>query len=154
MLSLDRSRSHRYPGQPPCHLLPSPQKLTLSSGGLQSSFDDPCSALDQGFTTGFVPVSPGALPTRKEFVVDKPGPLWFYCQQQQPHPHCQAGMVFGGESRGFLSSSRSRRPDLTSFALTTVNTQDKFEEFKANAAKQPVNVRVSPLLLARGSLAG
>lgn len=95
MLSLDRSRSHRHPGQPPCQLFFSPQKLTLSLlACLQSSFDDPCSALDHGFTTGFVPVSPGALPTRKEFVVDKPGPLWFYCQQQQPQPHCQAGMVF------------------------------------------------------------
>lgn len=120
----------------------------------QSSFETPCTARDKGFSTDFVPVGEKDDPKLRSFVLqDDSKPLWFYCLQQMPTPHCQAGMVFGGESLGFITSSTSRRPDLTSFALSTVNTQGKFEEFKANAAKQPVNVSGSPLLLARGSLA-
>ncbi|CUA78388.1 hypothetical protein RSOLAG22IIIB_13111 [Rhizoctonia solani] len=59
----------------------------------ESSFNKPCYAIDQGFSTGFVPVASEDswdLPTRKFKVIDEK-PHWFYCEQIG---HCPAGMVF------------------------------------------------------------
>ncbi|CAE7148865.1 unnamed protein product [Rhizoctonia solani] len=59
----------------------------------ESSFDYPCQAIDEGFRTGFVPVSEDEkwhLPT-SEFKVTDEKPHWFYCGQVG---HCPAGMVF------------------------------------------------------------
>ncbi|KAG8700271.1 hypothetical protein FRC11_013072 [Ceratobasidium sp. 423] len=59
----------------------------------ESSFDDPCNAIDGGFRTGFVPVAKEDeydLPIRKFNVTDEK-PHWFYCGQVG---HCPAGMVF------------------------------------------------------------
>lgn len=76
----------------------------------QSSFDTPCTKLDDGFSTGFVPVGVKDDPEiRKIVVLEDEKPLWFYCQQQMPMPHCQAGMVFGSAST-FLLSLSARPP--------------------------------------------
>ncbi|CAE7206765.1 unnamed protein product [Rhizoctonia solani] len=58
----------------------------------ESSFDKPCTAIDGGFRTGFVPVQEEDydLPIRKFKVTDEK-PHWFYCGQVG---HCPAGMVF------------------------------------------------------------
>ncbi|KAF8749981.1 hypothetical protein RHS01_09674 [Rhizoctonia solani] len=59
----------------------------------ESSFGKPCSAIDGGFRTGFVPVAEEDkhdLPIRKFKVTDEK-PHWFYCGQIG---HCPAGMVF------------------------------------------------------------
>ncbi|CAE6348646.1 unnamed protein product [Rhizoctonia solani] len=59
----------------------------------ESSFDKPCSAIDGGFRTGFIPVKEEKkhdLPIRK-FKVTDDKPHWFYCGQVG---HCPAGMVF------------------------------------------------------------
>ncbi|KAG9121922.1 hypothetical protein FRC07_001902 [Ceratobasidium sp. 392] len=59
----------------------------------ESSFKYPCSKIDGGFRTGFVPVSQDQhshFPTRTFKVTDKE-PHWFYCGQTG---HCPAGMVF------------------------------------------------------------
>ncbi|CAE6491818.1 unnamed protein product [Rhizoctonia solani] len=59
----------------------------------ESSLAKPCSAIDGGFRTGFVPVKEEKgddLPVRKFKVVDDK-PHWFYCGQVG---HCPAGMVF------------------------------------------------------------
>jgi len=60
----------------------------------QSNFDTPCT-LNGGSNSGFKPVAPGTtdLPTF-EVTVQDTKPLWFYCQQTLPRPHCGAGMVF------------------------------------------------------------
>ncbi|KAF9524559.1 Cupredoxin [Crepidotus variabilis] len=57
----------------------------------QSSFDTPCSGLDGGFKTGFIPVGTGSTDSRQFTVPASTGPLWFYCGQVG---HCAAGMVF------------------------------------------------------------
>lgn len=60
----------------------------------QSSFENPCSGIDHGFKTGFIPVAPNTNPPPyKDFVVPKHHgkPLWFYCGQVN---HCSSGMVF------------------------------------------------------------
>lgn len=59
---------------------------------MQSSFQDPCHPLKDGFSSGFIPtiVSPsGAL---FDIVVQDTKPIWFYCAQTTGN-HCQSGMV-------------------------------------------------------------
>ncbi|ESK94187.1 hypothetical protein Moror_8387 [Moniliophthora roreri MCA 2997] len=74
----------------------------------QSTFDQPCKLNPEGFNTNFVPVDVGAtdLPYRV-LTVNHTNPIWFYCQQQKPEPHCAKGMVFAinpppeGDPRSF-----------------------------------------------------
>lgn len=58
----------------------------------QSSFDYPCTPLDGGFTSGFMPVAPDAKnsPTFK-IKVENTDPIWVHCEQVD---HCPSGMVF------------------------------------------------------------
>ncbi|KAF5339652.1 hypothetical protein D9758_015600 [Tetrapyrgos nigripes] len=64
----------------------------------QSTFDSPCSPADGGINSGFMPVAPdlegGPLPNWSVTVNDSTTPIWIYCQQTQPKPHCGQGMVF------------------------------------------------------------
>jgi len=64
---------------------------------VQSSFDKPCQPLAGGFDSGFVnPSSAGvANPPYEEYnltITDAGTPIWFYCAQSQPKPHCLEGM--------------------------------------------------------------
>ncbi|CAI6304278.1 unnamed protein product [Periconia digitata] len=60
---------------------------------VQANFDSPCKPKDGGIFSGFVPVPEGRA--NKTFVVtvqdDKP--MWLYCPQNAPMPHCPQGMV-------------------------------------------------------------
>ncbi|KAG9017180.1 hypothetical protein FRB90_001446 [Tulasnella sp. 427] len=58
----------------------------------QSSFEDPCSPLEGGFDSGFMPVAENAteFPTFTIEVKDKK-PIWVHCEQVA---HCPSGMVF------------------------------------------------------------
>ncbi|KXN80990.1 hypothetical protein AN958_06502 [Leucoagaricus sp. SymC.cos] len=63
----------------------------------QSSFANPCTRLPNGIDSGFMFVDPAATahPIWSFQVNDTSAPLWFYCAQQTPVPHCsQGGMVF------------------------------------------------------------
>jgi plastocyanin len=59
----------------------------------QSSFASPCSALPNGFDSGFVPVAANVTSgfTTAELTVQNTNPIWVYCQQTG---HCEQGMVF------------------------------------------------------------
>ncbi|KAF5345699.1 hypothetical protein D9758_013047 [Tetrapyrgos nigripes] len=63
----------------------------------QSSFDSPCSPADGGINSGFMQVASGSeggpLPNWSVTVNDT-NPVWIYCQQTMPKPHCGQGMVF------------------------------------------------------------
>ncbi|KAJ7474294.1 Cupredoxin [Mycena latifolia] len=68
----------------------------------QSSFLQPCKALDQtsttgqvGFKSGFKPVDANAtdFPTFT-ITINDTAPIWGYCGQQGPPVHCTQGMVF------------------------------------------------------------
>ncbi|KAG8891813.1 hypothetical protein FRB99_003333 [Tulasnella sp. 403] len=59
----------------------------------QSSFEHPCTPLEDGFTSGFRPVSPDQkdhFPYFDVEVKDKK-PIWVHCEQVN---HCPSGMVF------------------------------------------------------------
>lgn len=63
----------------------------------QSTFADPCDPVAGGFDSGwvFVPPTP-ALAETPEWnltITDDTKPIWFFCKQLLPSPHCAAGMV-------------------------------------------------------------
>ncbi|KAJ7447852.1 hypothetical protein B0H11DRAFT_2248028 [Mycena galericulata] len=68
----------------------------------QSSFLQPCQALEEtsttgqvGFKSGFRPVAPNVtdFPTF-QITINDTAPIWGYCGQQGPPVHCTSGMVF------------------------------------------------------------
>jgi len=65
----------------------------------QTSFAAPCSQLDGGFDSGFVFVpqddNNGPFATFNLTITNASMPIWFYCKQTVPSPHCLAGMVGG-----------------------------------------------------------
>jgi plastocyanin len=62
----------------------------------QSSFAEPCTSISGGFDSGYVFV-PGAsvtdVPQWNLTITDDTTPIWFFCKQLLPTPHCPAGMV-------------------------------------------------------------
>ncbi|KAI0637563.1 Cupredoxin, partial [Trametes polyzona] len=64
----------------------------------QSAFGKPCEPLAGGFDSGYIFVPPtteasASFPTFNITIEDDTKPIWFYCAQQNPKPHCVAGMV-------------------------------------------------------------
>ncbi|KAL1939632.1 hypothetical protein VTO73DRAFT_9665 [Trametes versicolor] len=64
----------------------------------QSAFGKPCEPLAGGFDTGYIFVPAGTdasstFPTFNITVEDATKPIWFYCAQLNPQPHCIAEMV-------------------------------------------------------------
>lgn len=59
----------------------------------QSTFDSPCSKMDSGFDSGFIPNPDNSVdpPPAMMFQVTTMDPVWMYCAQGT---HCQKGMVF------------------------------------------------------------
>jgi plastocyanin len=61
----------------------------------QSSFASPCNIIPGGFDSGWVQI----LTAQTEVtewnltVTDDTRPIWFYCKQLKPSPHCEDGMV-------------------------------------------------------------
>ncbi|KAJ3491294.1 hypothetical protein NLI96_g787 [Meripilus lineatus] len=69
----------------------SPGNHTVS----QSSFTNPCTPLQGGFSSGFisVPANTTAFPVWNLTIEDDTRPIWFFCAQPNPTPHCGNGMV-------------------------------------------------------------
>ncbi|KAF7364470.1 hypothetical protein MSAN_01108400 [Mycena sanguinolenta] len=61
----------------------------------QSSFSNPCQPLAGGFDSGWisVPDTPSPPPEWNLTITNDQIPLWFYCKQLFPVPHCHTGMV-------------------------------------------------------------
>ncbi|KJA16235.1 hypothetical protein HYPSUDRAFT_47543 [Hypholoma sublateritium FD-334 SS-4] len=61
----------------------------------QSSFADPCTPLAGGFDSGWILLSdaPSTPPLWNLTITDDSKPIWFFCKQLLPMPHCSAGMV-------------------------------------------------------------
>ena len=56
----------------------------------QGSFQSPCSPLDNGFFSGYVPSAAGEAPNSFVITVQDTNPIYYYCSQAS---HCQAGMI-------------------------------------------------------------
>ncbi|KAI0268304.1 hypothetical protein BC834DRAFT_686215 [Gloeopeniophorella convolvens] len=60
----------------------------------QSSLTSPCQPLPNGFDSGFVFLTSATeTPTWNLTITNGTQPIWFYCKQLAPSPHCLAGMV-------------------------------------------------------------
>ncbi|KAF7759780.1 hypothetical protein Agabi119p4_11475 [Agaricus bisporus var. burnettii] len=62
----------------------------------QSSFSAPCTDLEGGFDSGWVSIPNEGVQPAPEWnltVTNDQRPLWFFCKQLIPSPHCIAGMV-------------------------------------------------------------
>jgi len=88
-----------------------PQNHTLT----QASFDSPCSPLEGGINSGFIPTKAGDNP-KKTFVVEvmDDKPMFFYCAQDA---HCQSGMAMA-----INPSDQNTLDDFVSAAANVENT--------------------------------
>ncbi|KAJ7056071.1 hypothetical protein C8F01DRAFT_1029582, partial [Mycena amicta] len=59
----------------------------------QSTFANPCQGMDDGFDSGFIMGNGLEPPTWNYTVKNDQIPLWFFCRQKAPSPHCRSGMV-------------------------------------------------------------
>ncbi|KAL9710557.1 hypothetical protein Ac2012v2_006093 [Leucoagaricus gongylophorus] len=62
----------------------------------QSTFNDPCTPVNGGFDSGWVFLPSAGLSPVPEWnltITDDSRPIWFFCKQLLPAPHCIAGMV-------------------------------------------------------------
>jgi len=91
----------------------------------QSSFENPCSPLEDGFDSGFQPVSAddlsGPFPAAT-ITIQNTDPVWVYCRQKTPASHCAAGMVFAinpgpGQFDAFVAAAKATADNST--AATT-----------------------------------
>ncbi|KAI0695720.1 hypothetical protein BC835DRAFT_932476 [Cytidiella melzeri] len=62
----------------------------------QSTFAQPCDPMASGFDSGFVFIpmnNTAAVPSWNLTITNDQTPIWFYCGQLAPVPHCTQGMV-------------------------------------------------------------
>ncbi|KAI0329849.1 hypothetical protein GY45DRAFT_1324449 [Cubamyces sp. BRFM 1775] len=90
----------------------------------QSSLDSPCTPLEGGFDSSFVPVADDAtdFPVA-QFQVQDTNPVWVFCRQAN---HCQQGMVFainpGDKLTTFQSNAVGDNTDASSSNTTATAT--------------------------------
>ncbi|KAF2251499.1 Cupredoxin [Trematosphaeria pertusa] len=60
---------------------------------VQSDFKNPCNPSDDAIFSGFVPTPSGLANQTFTVTVADEKPIWLYCAQNNPKPHCAAGMV-------------------------------------------------------------
>ncbi|KAJ7059458.1 hypothetical protein C8F01DRAFT_1220191 [Mycena amicta] len=87
-----------------------PNTLTASNGSVitfvfsgipgnhsvtQATFAAPCTPFKGGFDSGWVEIlaNTTTLPTWDLTITNDQTPIWFFCKQKLPSPHCNAGMV-------------------------------------------------------------
>ncbi|KXN92707.1 hypothetical protein AN958_06985 [Leucoagaricus sp. SymC.cos] len=62
----------------------------------QSTFNAPCTPMNGGFDSGWVLLPTAGLspvPQWNLTITDDSRPIWFFCKQLAPQPHCPSGMV-------------------------------------------------------------
>ncbi|KAL3469011.1 hypothetical protein BJX99DRAFT_265597 [Aspergillus californicus] len=105
----------------------------------KSSLESPCSPLNgvnfefshvNGYDDGEVTFA---------LIVNTLEPQWFFCQQQEPFPHCQAGMVFainpGDDMRHFLHNAKTERPrNVSPLASTQVTPSSASTAYPSSAS--------------------
>jgi len=99
----------------------------------QSSLQTPCSALDNGFDSGFIPVSDdneANLPTA-QFTVQDTNPVWAYCRQAN---HCQQGMVFAINPGNNFAAFQAAATGSANSTTTTNSTASSTASATASAA--------------------
>ncbi|KAJ7448348.1 hypothetical protein FB451DRAFT_1053866, partial [Mycena latifolia] len=108
----------------------------------ESSFATPCKPINGGFDSGFISAEEaedGRFRTWNYTVTNDQKPLWFFCRQQTPLPHCHAGMVgvinvqtapntferFQAKAEGILTNS----PTSTVAPVSAADVSDRIVRF-------------------------
>ena len=60
---------------------------------VQADFQHPCTPVDNGIFSGFVPTISGQANQTFTIKIQNNSPIWLYCAQNNPQPHCAQGMV-------------------------------------------------------------
>lgn len=105
--------------------------LALNHTLTQSSFSHPCENID-GFDTGFNNFNPrntsGEYIT--QYVVETTEPQWFFCAQEAPQSHCEAGMVFtlNGQNKthDFVKNAYSSNSNFNDTGSNSLYNNDKY----------------------------
>ena len=71
----------------------------------QSTFPKPCNKMMGGIDSGFMPNDGMGAPPTMMLQVNSTEPIWFYCRQKKPMPHCGAGMTFSINPTGEKSQA-------------------------------------------------
>lgn len=71
----------------------------------QSTFPKPCNKMMGGIDSGFMPNDGKGTPPSMMLQVNSAEPIWFYCRQKKPMPHCGAGMTFSINPTGEKSQA-------------------------------------------------
>ncbi|CAK5283691.1 unnamed protein product [Mycena citricolor] len=123
----------------------------------QSSFADPCNPLSGGFDSGWIflnstSVTAAQSPTWELTITDDSKPIWFYCKQLKPSPHCKAGMVGSINAPASGNTYSSFKANAVAFTATPGQAQGGLVGVGASASAVPV--LPSAATLAPGTLTG
>ncbi|EMD34426.1 hypothetical protein CERSUDRAFT_117296 [Gelatoporia subvermispora B] len=123
-----------------------PQSVTANPGDIvtfsfhqenhtvtQSTFQNPCQALDGGFDSGFVPVADndaGPFPAA-QFTVADTNPVWVFCRQTG---HCEQGMVFAINPGDQFSAFQAAAMGLNSINSSSTSNSNSSDVASSTAA--------------------
>ncbi|KAF9442155.1 hypothetical protein P691DRAFT_811291 [Macrolepiota fuliginosa MF-IS2] len=110
----------------------------------QAKFSDPCTPMDGGFDSGWVLLPTTGLSPVPEWnltITDDSKPIWFFCKQLIPAPHCPAGMV------GAINAPSSGNNTFAAFksAAAAVKTTPGQNENGLVGVGASASVRPSPI---------
>ncbi|KAF9465252.1 hypothetical protein BDZ94DRAFT_1254074 [Collybia nuda] len=113
----------------------------------QSTFDSPCQPLAGGFDSGVIFTSTTG---RKEWnlTVMDTAPIWFYCKELSPAPHCNLGMVgvinapaYSEPFTAFLAAARTASVVMPT-SITTAT--ESVSSVPASAPSTPLSTASKP----------
>ena len=108
----------------------------------QSTFPKPCNKMMGGIDSGFMPNDGKGTPPTMMLQVNSTEPIWFYCRQKKPMPHCGAGMTFSINPTGEKSQAAFKAKAIaingTSAAAGAVPAAGSMPADAAAAAAAPV----------------
>jgi len=107
----------------------------------QSSFSSPCQPLSGGFDSGLIYLPPGiksGFPEWNLTITDDSTPIWFYCKQLIPGPHCTSGMV------GAINAPTSGNNTYSSFSSAAKSSTGNPGQGEGGLAGQGASASVPP----------
>ncbi|KAF8637504.1 hypothetical protein AX17_002789 [Amanita inopinata Kibby_2008] len=113
----------------------------------QSTFDDPCNPMAGGFDSGNVYIPPGFTATPPLFnltVTDDTQPIWFFCKDLRPIPHCQQEMV------GAINAPTSGEYTLQAFAQSAMRASNPAGQGQGGLVGQGASAAALPAPISNG----
>jgi plastocyanin len=96
---------------------------------VQADFNNPCNPSANGIFSGFVPTMSGVANQTFTITVKDTKPIWLYCSQNKPVPHCQQGMV------AVINQPASGPNTLDAFRAAAAGTKSSTSPLTPNGGK-------------------